>query len=231
MVNCLGLGPGLYNGNHVPVLMYADDICLMATSASELQTLIDTINAFCNSVGLTISPSKSNVVVFSKVSHAMPTFSCSSDAIPVVQQTKYSGLTFHHVCGVKNACQFLLSRMKADWAVLQRQYAGLRSPVLDHLVLQLYKACVPPVASYVCEVWGQLPMSAENHKCRQALTTQNEQNLRAITGLRSSSSRSILLTELSELPTTSSWLLRTVTFWNNVAALPELKSFSNSSSG
>ena len=74
IVNCPGHGPGLFNGNFVPVLMYADDIALLAPSANQLQALITNTCIFCNTLGLSISPSKSNVVVFSKQSYLCACF-------------------------------------------------------------------------------------------------------------------------------------------------------------
>ena len=82
IVDCPTLGPGLSNGIYVPCLVHADDIALMATTASGLQALIDAPYAFCDPVGLADSPLKSNVVVFSKLIVGVPVFSCHSGAVP-----------------------------------------------------------------------------------------------------------------------------------------------------
>ena len=221
IVNCPTVGPGLSNGNYVPCLMYADDIALMATTASELQVLIDATHAFCDSVGLTISPAKSSVVVFSKLIVHAPVFSCHNGAIPQVEQAKYLGLVFHWQYGILCACEPLLNKMTAAWAVLSRQYAGMRCAVSVSLVLQLYKACVPPVASYGCEIWSQLALPQAIKKHRDSLGQKHNQILCSIAGLRSTTSRDVLFRELEELPLNYLWLLRTVTFWNNLAALPD----------
>ena len=54
---------------------------------------------------------------------------------------------------------------------------------------------------------------------RAASGAKHEQILCAILG--STIARSVLFTELGELPLSSNWLLRTVTFWTNMAALPD----------
>ena len=46
--------------------------------------------------------------------------------------------------------------MKTAWAILHRQYAGLRCSVSLSLLLSLYDARVAPVGSDVCEIWGFL---------------------------------------------------------------------------
>ena len=89
------------------------------------------------------------------------------------------------------------------------------------LVLRLYKACIPPVVSYGCEIWGQLTIPAAMKRQRADLGVKHEQILCAILGIRSTTARSVLFTELEELPLSLNWLLRTVTFWNNMAALPD----------
>ena len=146
----------------------------MATTASELQVLIDTTHAFCDSVGLTISPAKSNVVVFSKliVYNTVRTYmrlSSLAIVVPYPRLGKPSILNWFSIGSmvscvrIWHACEPLLkliklNKMTAAWAVLSRQYAGMRCAVSVSLVLQLYKTCVPPVASYGCEIWSQLAL-------------------------------------------------------------------------
>ena len=52
------------SGRWVSALVYADDVVLLPWTAAGLQDLLDSMHAFCLSLGLTISPSKTEVVVF-----------------------------------------------------------------------------------------------------------------------------------------------------------------------
>ena len=160
-------------------------------------------------------------MIFSKAVVHGPVFSCRSGAISQVQQAKYLGLFFHQQYGILSATEPFLNKMTAAWAVLRRQYAGMRCSVSVSLMLRLYKACVPPVASYGCEIWSQLAMPQPMKKHREALSQKHNQILCSIAGLRSTTSRDVLFRELDEMPLTFSWLLRAVTFWNNLAALPD----------
>ena len=47
----------------VSALVYADDVVLLSWTAAGPQDLLDSMHAFCLSLGLTISPSKTEVVV------------------------------------------------------------------------------------------------------------------------------------------------------------------------
>ena len=51
-------------GARVPGLFYADDVALLSPSAQGLQQLLDTMQSFCVTNGLTISIPKTEVVVF-----------------------------------------------------------------------------------------------------------------------------------------------------------------------
>ena len=54
----------LRSGKWVASLVYTDDVVLLSWSASGLQLLLDSMNLFCVGLGLVISTTKTEVVVF-----------------------------------------------------------------------------------------------------------------------------------------------------------------------
>ena len=58
-------GLQLRSGRWVSSLVYADDVALLSHTSQGLQQLIDAMLDFCTSMGLTISPTKTEVVVLS----------------------------------------------------------------------------------------------------------------------------------------------------------------------
>lgn len=64
----------LRSGRWVSSLVYADDAALLSYPSQGLQHLIDAMSEFCTSMGLTISPIKTEVVVF----NAAPSTSSSA---------------------------------------------------------------------------------------------------------------------------------------------------------
>ena len=48
------------------IILFADDICLLAPTRSALSKLIDTCSSYCKEHCLEFNPKKSKVVVFSK---------------------------------------------------------------------------------------------------------------------------------------------------------------------
>ena len=224
-VKCSNLGPSTHDGNHVPLLMYADDVALMASSASDLQALISATCDFCTAVGLTVNPAKSCTMQCTKSSGPAPQFVCDDTLIPHLTSVKYLGVTVSSTCGISSTCKSRRLQMNRAWVILQRQYAGLRCSLSLSLMLHLYLTCVQPSGCYACELWGSLPMNAENKRQRQAIATDHMQRLRKMAGLRHSTSAAIVNAELQTSPLEHIWLERQLTFWNNITLLPPYNLF------
>ena len=76
-------------------LVYADDICLMASSPEQLQALIDALSSYCVILHMEISVPKTEVIVVSLVPAPAVAFSCNDNPIEQVTTFKYLGLHFH----------------------------------------------------------------------------------------------------------------------------------------
>ena len=76
-------------------LVYADDICLVASSPEQLQALIDALSSYCAMLHMEISVPKTKVMVFSRVPLSAAAFSCNGNLVEQVSSFKYLGLHFH----------------------------------------------------------------------------------------------------------------------------------------
>ena len=106
--------------------------------------------------------------------------------------------------------------------LLQRQHGRLQCLSSVGLLFRVYMVCVPPTASYGCEVWGHYKFqiaTAASGSC-QALAKPHLHILRQISGVRRSTAVSVLLAEFGLMCLPDQWLLRAATFWNALAALP-----------
>ena len=162
---CPHLGPTLSDGSQLPALLYADDVALLATSPADLQSLIDCAAAFCKAVGLRLSPAKTSVMSFP---HVRPSFvwTCEGLAVQRVSTATYLGMVPDSRWGVLSTCLSREQKMCGAWATLQRQVAGLDCGVALGLLSRTYAACVPPMASYGCELWGLSRMPCHLRKAR-----------------------------------------------------------------
>ena len=77
------------------MLLYADDIILMANGARDLQRMLDMLDNWCKWWGLCVNPRKTKFMQFRPHGHKMSgfMFTCEDD-IDVVEKYKYLGLWF-----------------------------------------------------------------------------------------------------------------------------------------
>ncbi len=217
---CPDLGPLLRDGLRVPDLEYADDVLLLAATPAGLQRLIDAASCFCGQVGMRVNPAKTYVMAFGPAPPALPQWACCGQPLPCVATGKYLGVQIDAACGIIGTCSSLHDKMRASWALLRRQYAGLHCSASVHLLLKLYRICVPPVASYACELWGVRDLPPAMRVSRGRLNATHLSILRSLSGLRHSTPSAIVFSETQEAPMQHSWWPRIVRFWNALARQP-----------
>jgi hypothetical protein len=143
-------------GRLLQVLLFADDLVLMAETPQELQLLLDALCLFCRANGLTVNTRKTEVVVFNK-QQGIPNaeFRYNGDKLIISDQFLYLGLLFDSAKGIVTAPDKLVSKGKrALWALVRRCYAlGIeRARMHDYL----YQTLVQPIFNYGCELWGPM---------------------------------------------------------------------------
>ena len=79
------------------MLLYADDIILIANDEHKLQRMLDVLDEYCKTWRLTINPNKSKIVHFHRKSCPRSTqqFQCGNKAIEIVSSYKYLGLVLN----------------------------------------------------------------------------------------------------------------------------------------
>jgi hypothetical protein len=139
-----------------PILLYADDLVLLATSEDELQALLDTLGRFCDDKLLTVGLQKTQAVVFCSPRHpAQPEISVSYKGSPIAQvpEYKYLGVVFHWNEGASRGGALLIAAAeRTSMAIMQRAWSlHLRSSTV---LCDLFRSLVLPILTYCCEVWG-----------------------------------------------------------------------------
>ena len=219
-VHCPTEGPALDQDTRVPILGYADDFVLLADTPEGLQKLINAAATFCDMVGMIVCTVKTKVVVFGPQSMPPIPWFCKGESLQQMQEFKYLGLMFSAQGGVQATFPILKQKMTAAWALLRRQYGRLSCASSVGLLLRVYDACVPPTASYGCEVWGCYSFPAASSVLRASLAQQHLQTLKHILGVRSTVNTHVLWQEVPVKRLEVVWLQRTVKFYNRLAAAP-----------
>ncbi len=201
-------------------LVYADDICLMASSPGQLQALIDALASYCATLHLEISVPKTKVMIVANVSTVLVAFTCNGNPVEQVTSFRYLGLHFHQSGAISHVIQPIKAKAGGSWATVQRRHSLLQCGKAINLHLRLLHAILVPVMQYGCEVWGMhSPRVAIANGARSGLQHLYDHYLRTICDLRPSTPRKMMLAELGLLPLQVFWWRQALQFWNSLAAL------------
>ena len=81
----------------IRLLLYADDLILIAKTTKGLREHLKNLETFCMEVGMEVNISKTNIMVFSlrkRKQHC--TFIFNDKALEIVEEYKYLGIDFHY---------------------------------------------------------------------------------------------------------------------------------------
>ena len=139
----------------VSMLLYADDVVLIAESEADLQSMLDILRICCKSNLLSINTSKSNIMHFRNPSASQ------SDVAFLVNQEVFSYTTQHTYLGV-------ILTEHLDYAITTKVVAQSANRALGLSIakpkafggfqygpfIKLYESIVCPVISYDAAVWA-----------------------------------------------------------------------------
>ena len=159
-IDALGKGVEV-DDTRVSVLLYADDIVLIAESEMDLQAMLDTLGAWSKNNLITINVAKSNIVHFRNpsVTRSNFVFKVNDDSLGYVSQYKYLGLvlTEHLDYAVtakivaqsaNRALGLLIAKSKAFGGLQCEPYTKLYDTIVVPIIL--YGAAIWATQSYAC---------------------------------------------------------------------------------
>ena len=161
----LGLGVPI-DEEKISILLYADDIALVATNEIDLQQMLSVLHNWCMKWKMKVNPSKTQVMHFRRgpsVTRSQFKFVCGNDQIQTVDKYRYLGLIFTEFLSydamAKSVAQ---SATRALGLVIAKvkSHGGVPFKVFT----QLYDALVQPIIDYGASVWGN-----KEHSCIKAV--------------------------------------------------------------
>ena len=93
----------------VPLLLYADDLILMSTTAVGLQKQLDALASFCDQRQLTVNLSKTKVVVFEPRRSDVAHFVLNGAVVEKRESYKYLGFVFHATKNMSVGTSYLVA--------------------------------------------------------------------------------------------------------------------------
>jgi hypothetical protein len=153
-------------GIRVPILLYADDIVLLASSADELQHMLDIVSKYASKwqFRFNTKPGKSNVVITGPrdVSAEQRQFKLGDGTLTCSEQYKYLGIEMGKVQLGKpaNDCwsSYFDRIIKKASLASHRLLYSVRgcSPLQIETAVHLFKTLVRPILEYGAGVWGAM---------------------------------------------------------------------------
>ena len=172
-INALNCGIK-YENNEISLLMYADDIVLIAGTAADLQKMLDALDSWCNKWRLAVNESKTKILHFRNKNKLQSDFSfkCGEKTIEYEFEYKYLGFWFNeHLDMEKSVSSVTKAASRALGAVYMKYlYAGGMS---YDVYTKMIESVVEPVLFYCAGIWGtrKFPkvQSVLNKACRYFL--------------------------------------------------------------
>lgn len=197
----------------VPLLLYADDLILISTTAKGLQRQLDALASFCQARQLDVNHSKTKVVIFERRRSSCQDFVYDGISVERQDSYKYLGFTFHAIKNMAYGVGFLVAAAKKAMHAMQRRCAFLRltDPAAK---CQLFDTLVLPILSYACEVWATDP------DVGQACETLHRQFLRQLLGVRKTVTNEIPLAECGRFPLQIHFWQQVLRYHNRATTLP-----------
>ena len=139
----------------VSILLFADDIVLLAENPKDLQFLLDTLHHWCELNRMVINGTKSNIVHFRtpSVPRTRSIFTVGECNLEVVESYKYLGLLLNEYLDFSVTAKAVTkSASRALGLVIAKakSFGGLPYRVF----YKLYESIVCPIILYGAPIWG-----------------------------------------------------------------------------
>jgi hypothetical protein len=201
LISAVDGSPPTLSSMQVPMLLYADDLLLISTSPQGLQTYLDTLHSFCDSSDLCVNLTKTHVVMFGKPPRGSQSWSFGGGAVPIKNEYKYLGLTFHCKRGVTRCEELLTAAGQRAVYALQQRCHELQLDV-PATMCSLFDSLVRPVLSYGCEVWCMYPSPT---RLRDKAEVLHRRFLKRCAGVADATPSDILYGEFGRSPLQVHW--------------------------
>lgn len=211
----------------VQVLLYADDLAIMAETAEGMQQMLQGLSDFCKATGMQVNIKKSEVVVFNSCF-------CSPSQIRLAQTLRYQDtvlamkksfiylgiiMSDQEQLGQCMHTMFDMALRKAKTAahmMFRRCYTmGIHNVALQ---CHLFDTLVRPVLNYGCAVWAPYIMTDKGITTVHPVEVWHRSVLRQSLGVNESTRRNIIMEELDRQPLCMAWLSQVLKFWNRLVA-------------
>ena len=152
-------------GVNVKILLYADDIVLLADSPSDMQCMIDALYSYCTMWSLKVNLSKSKILIFRKSARSPRNFEWKfgEDTVEIVNSYTYLGVNLSFNLSFKKHLENKLSAAKMAISSTWSSYIS-NSRISFNNKMKIFEAASKSIMMYAAQVWG-----FQRHDCVEKL--------------------------------------------------------------
>ena len=145
------------------ILLYADDIVLLADNEKELQDMLDILNNWCVSKNMSVNATKSNAMHFrpNSISRTTFRFTCGQCDLQIIDKYKYLGLVLNEFLDFSMTAKLVAQSASRALGLLIAKCKSAGGMPYD-VFTKLYDSMVWPVIAYGAAVWGDKTYSCIN---------------------------------------------------------------------
>ena len=134
------------------ILLYADDLVIIAESREMLQKKLDVLYTYCSNNNLKVNINKSKVMAFNSRKD-IEQLLYNGCILQEVDKFKYLGMTFNRTVNLKYSQKALVQQSIKARAVLE-SYLRKHKHMPVNVIFDLFDTLIKPILLYACEVWG-----------------------------------------------------------------------------
>jgi hypothetical protein len=139
----------------IHILLYADDIVVLATNVFDLQDKIELIRSFFTRNRLEVNLGKTKLVIFKdgRRKKRRPNVYWGDNLIEIVDNYTYLGVTFYENCSFNETCNNFLNKAKCAESQLHKLVYKSSMKSLSCRI-SLFNSLVRSIIMYCAPIWG-----------------------------------------------------------------------------
>lgn len=211
-INC---GVDIEN-SQISILLYADDIVLIAPDENRLQKQIDCLYKWCRKWRMCVNQDKTQVVHFRPVRTAITeyTFKFGDSVLDLVKEYKYLGVVFDEHMYFRSNADILSASACRAMGLLRYKLRYIKECRFSTYT-NLYASFVCPILDYCSGVWGI--------KTFDSMEKVHMQALRYFMGVPKHAAHDVLLGDSGWLSCNSRHKLAVIRLWNRLIGIPSYR--------
>ena len=196
----------------VSILLYADDIILLAPEENKLQNQLDYLYEWCKKWRMSVNISKSQIIHFrpTKCKRSEFIWTLGDQNLEVVPKYKYLGVYLNEHMDFSYTADILSTAASKALGKLRYKLRFLKECHYSTFT-KLYTSCIVPILDYASAVWGYKNFSSHDNIQRRAI--------RYFLGLHRFAANDMVEGDMGWLPCQNRRFLAMVNYWNRLLKL------------